>query len=597
MGPKKKLKAKKKIVEIKPIEMPKIFKPIQHKQIEVKTPLNNEHLLKEINYRLDLFKNEMHLNIFESKEIKDNTFKDSFYKNIYLLKSQIDLNDDKYLRSIQIQNLWEYYEKNLKFYYDVNYINKRTTGSSYEKHDFEDTNKISNAYWSSNVPLFFESEHTTDDAGILPPKDRLKESKTKHVNIPDDNTTEKPDKDDFEDNEKEMFNNTFASGFNLRSTQYTQFPTKQPVSQNSTGMKFFVPSKEQYKIDHLNSKREIKSSYGYNRPNYNLDNLTIEHKFLIEKHKDLAEKRHIEEQKEFIDKWGKARSYYKTALDNKYELIDRTEKAVKLLDKEKELKEKRIKSAFSAYENKSENEAKENEAKNQNIEEGVSEEPIAEEENPIVPRINLQNQKMTGVNKNEVEVKIQLKSVNDIVNKKDIKLKEIQLDPEAIDLPSDSLPYLKALFPAFDARNNYAQHLDIKKVDNVKTTYKHAYNPLSAYDTINIAKDKSNQRKNEVKSLRPTTGSDLLRSKQFNYSNLLESRRLVSGLNENIVKNIKSSQISNMQILDSNKLKERFLISDDIKLYNKYFLPNFEQMLIQRPEEVVAKKKRPKSKK
>ena len=351
MGPKKKSKPKKKIQEPKVIEMPSIFKKLEYTVRQAKKPIDNNHLLKEVNYRIELYNKEISDNINSGKKIEDDAFKENLFKNLISLKSQVDLTDDEYLKSVHIGKLWEFYERNLKFYYDVSYINKRTKKNEYEKLEDEDFNQKSNTYFASNSPLYFESEHRTEDGGILPPKDRLKEFKSKHVdNLKDQIIDHMKEKEN--DVDKEMFNNTMASGFNLRSTQYTTFPKNNIISQNSTGTKFFVPSKEQYKVDHINSLREIKSSYGYHRPIYNIDNLAIENKYLNEKNRELAEKRSLEEHIEYIDKWGRARSQYKTAVDNKYELIDRSEYAIKKMIEEKESKRDVLKSAFSAYSEK-----------------------------------------------------------------------------------------------------------------------------------------------------------------------------------------------------------------------------------------------------
>lgn len=607
MRPKSKSKGKKKKqVEIKQIQMPPIFKKVEYMRKEKKEPLNNNHLLKEIDYQINIYDREVNDSIKKGIKFKDFHFKNNFFKNLKSLKAQVDFIDDINLKSKHIQSLWKYYEDNSKFYYDVSYINSKSIKPDYEKNEEENTSLKSNTYFADNIPLTFEFENRTEDAAILPPKDRLKEYISKHVhlnNLKEEKDNEKVIDKDKETREKE-FLKTGGSTLFQKSTQYTQFPQYQNTFYNTNRSQFgnfFIPTKDDYKLDNINNSKEIKSSYGFYKPPHTIDNLIIENKNHIQKNKEVAERRHLHEQREFLDKWGRARSQYKTSVNDKYEILLRINVEKKRIEEEKAKEDliKYDKSVFNEYDNISDRqENKKIEEDQNNVNEDENENELDNNETKLIDKINLNDAKYVSdsvINQNN---NINISINNNLNIDKETILKSFKSNHETKEMPSDALSYLKILNPAFDTRTNFAKFLELKMIDNIKDTYKNSYMPMSAYDNTNI-KVFSNfkEMKNKKEIIRPMTGSDILQSNRFNYSNLLSNKELIKEINNNVFNKLRFEQMkNNKKILENNEFADKFLAPDEGKVIkSKYFLPLYEQLLINKPEENI-KKKRPKSK-
>lgn len=645
MGPKPKSKkgAKKPKQEVKKvIEMPSIFKKVQRLEKENPKPKDNAYLLNEIDSKISNFNAETKNYIENGSAIDDFEFKQSFFSKLESLVVQLKMMEDPYLKSLHIDTVWDWYTKNYKFYFDVSHIKERTTKNTYERHDNTLNNKNVITYQASNLPLEFESDHRTEDAGILPPKERLKEFKVKHVDLymnlmKDSEAINNFSEKELDEKDKMLLSAT--SGFPMRSTQYTNFNAGNVYSQNSTSSKFFPSNslKDISKFTELERLREIKSSYGFNRPKYTLENLNVENKFLIEKNRELAEKRNLEEHREFIDKWGRARSQYKESVDTKYDILKGIKRQNYEIQHAKENERTNLKSAFSAYSEARSEDSKDapnlsnfnQESKLQTLNaikivsetsQQVAEQAAPElikEEPGLKSKVNTNNakyshneenlyKKANSKNKNVQQIVTttqNIKSSSSKLSKTEL-LKEVKADSEKQDrFPYESAVYLKMLDPVFEARANFGKFIDVKQIDNAKSSYKTAYTPLSAYDTVYVEKEKEqrhreNLRKNLEIKHRPTTGVELLRSNLFNAENLLENRKLFSQFTSNLISEIKTDQAkkqNNMPLLD---LTEKLAIPDVTSLfYNHTYLPNFQCQLVPHPAEKAPPKKRPKSKK
>lgn len=647
MGPKAKSAkkgAKKPKQEVKKvIEMPSIFKKVQRIEKENPKPKDNAYLLEEIESKISIYNSETKNFIENGSPIDDIEFKQSFFSKLESLVVQLKMMEDPYLKSLHIDTVWDWYTKNYKFYFDVSHIKERTTKNNYERHDNISKDKNVITYQASNLPIDFEGDHRTEDAGILPPKERLKDFRTKHVdlymNLMKDNEAAINNFSEKDMDEKDKMLLSATSGFPMRSTQYTNFNPGNVYSQNSTSSKFFPSSslKDISKFTELERLREIKSSYGFNRPKYTLENLNVENKFLIEKNRELAEKRNLEEHREFIDKWGRARSQYKESVDTKYDILKGIKRQNYEIQHAKDNERSNLKSAFSAYsEARSEDSKDAPNQSNMNQESklqtlnaikivGDSNQQIGDQagndlikdEQGAKSKVNMNNakysqneenayKKANSKNKNVqqiVSATQNIKATSSLLSKTEL-LKEVKSDAEKQDrFPYESAVYLKMLDPVFEARTNFGKFIDVKQIDNAKSSYKTAYTPLSAYDTVYVEREKEqrhreNMRKNLEIKHRPTTGVELLRSNLFNADNLLENRKLFSQFTNNLISEIKTDQAkkqNNMPLLD---LTEKLAIPDVTGMfYNRTYLPNFQSQLVPHPAEKAPPKKRPKSKK
>ena len=61
----------------------------------------------------------------------------------------------------------------------------------------------------------------------------------------------------------------------------------------------------------VNTKKEVKGSYSYVRPDYEFSKLVVEKEIIRAKNKEMKEKRNQEEMKIYLDEFGKSKAKYK----------------------------------------------------------------------------------------------------------------------------------------------------------------------------------------------------------------------------------------------------------------------------------------------
>ena len=571
-----------------------------------------------------------------------------------------------------------------------------------------DTNSFnkSNRYEAGKYPIYFEHDHRTENDGILPPKDRLKEFESKHVdkyllnlktksNININNNSSKANENNiFENNDNEINNDTdnlydnnnnnnnilkptfieknlySTVTSNFISTAYTSFyktNNKLPVLINNNNIK--VSDDNNQLVNNLNTvdysivkdqiKKEIKSNYIYHRPDYELSNLEIEKKVFINKNKDLKEKRNLEENKEFIDKWGKSRAFYKENLIAKAEMIENIKNLNNLIETSKIDKQNQIllnKNAFAEYKEKdiinidkdinTEKDNKTDVKDGDRIEDNEDNEEEEFEENiPVVlpdykvKKIDYNNNNPKTISTNvekDIIKKLGISNINikerniiyneyNIINynfncskKQDINntYNNLKVDIEINDktLPSDIVCPLKFINPLFGVRTNYNKFIDVNQIDSVKYTHINSFKPLSINDTYNIKNrcNKNNIDSNMINNLldnvniynnkqRPITGSDLIRSNYFKLSSInnnlnnLKMRRIMTKFNSNIAEEIKENELKHNINYNIQYLKNTLLPNENNKILNIKNLPTIISKEIELPVD-NAKTKRPKSK-
>lgn len=284
--------------------------------------------------------------------IKHESFKKNFYDSLNGLLNQIYFIKNKELRMQKINSVFVWYKEKIVSFDKLKYIDKRTDKNIFEKYPNMETYIKDNTYKADNYPKSFEFDHRTEEDGMLPPKDKLKEFKTKKLNI-----VSLENKDENENNnlfwETNIKNNNYldktskltssdndklrllsaASSIALRTTNYT-------VNPNSTGNKFFTPTNIPNIEAPFDPVREIKSSYSTLRPKYDYSNLQIEKITLQHKNRELAEKRHQEEVKEFVNQWGISKAVYDEEINKKKDLklvISHYEKVLNLCNNEQNI--------------------------------------------------------------------------------------------------------------------------------------------------------------------------------------------------------------------------------------------------------------------
>ena len=129
----------------------------------------NFQIMKE---SLDSYHQEIELGIRENKQIENENFKKHFYSSLENLLNQVSIIKDTRKLESRIEDVFKWFNKRGTFFQRISSITRRTSKNLDEKFPEVDNAIKSNYYEAGEYPLFFESNHRTEDEGLLPPKDR-----------------------------------------------------------------------------------------------------------------------------------------------------------------------------------------------------------------------------------------------------------------------------------------------------------------------------------------------------------------------------------------------------------------------------------------
>lgn len=593
--------------EVKIIEMPSIFSKVVKKQIDVKQPLDNYYMLEELQEKLANFRQK----IYADQNYEDDTMTFTIFNCLDQTVSKIEIIEDPYIKSVQIQSIYDWYKQKLNSYLILKKINSISKKAENQR-VYDKTNLKSDLYNADKYPHEFEIEHRTHDPNILPPKDRLKDFKRKSIEIP---------------NNKIFNNNTSQSFYSdiFKSTRYGSTMDKFSTTNSSA---FFIDDNTGYiqlanvpdSFEQNRNLKEIRTSINFYKPENQLHCINIEKNVLLRKNKDIAEKRYEEEKKEMLDQWGMARSQYKSNLNFKQDMMRITnyfEKKIRtkeirtnqysthrlsnvLTESDKMSTDHMRKtgntfnnSAFSNNQSNLENKldksqimTKTNEVTNElDPNESNAEKPILNNIKPIDPIVS---SNLAVIKENKKKIKI---TSNMIIKPEKIISKEGLInklvDNEKIN--SDAIFLLK-LNPKLEHRKLFSKITNCKEIDNVKNDYQSHFNPLSSFDNKNLTRHDiyslktGNTFLSNVKG-RPTTGADMLRMNKFESKNLLNSRKTMSEFNKNLSFKLESDKRFN----SIKNLNKSFVAPEDKKIYGFSFLPNYNSCLLDKPIEIKVK--------
>lgn len=577
-------KGKKNKSKPKVIEIPKLF-PDREITVKLIKPeaQDNSHFLNEIKEKIDQYNIEVVNHIIKNDPVEYQNFKRNFYGNLEILYQQTVIIEDKNLKSIRTKQIWDWYQDRLKFFTDIHNINSRTQSAEWERHpNLDNLDTKSDYYKAFNYPNKFEYDFRTEHEGLLPPKDRLKEFVTKHI----------ISKDHIEDNDKkDLLKSTtktkgderlISANSGLRNTNYTS---------NTTGSKFFRSSEKSAALrDSKSASKLIKSNFSHLKPMYNLSNLSIENTFIIHKNRQLSQKRHQEEVKEYLQDWGRKKAYFNQDQQKNTEIRDLIMYYDNLNyhdDDGEFLKENNTIKVMNNLEDKS------NQFDDDQIE-LHQEEEIKNEEKAYEPKI-LEKTFIDGTNSCENLIyknkNIILESekfplnfrlnLNQSINK--LNIVEIhKFNNEKID--STSYNILRQLNHIFDTRINYSSAANYKEIDNPITNYAKYYQPLSNSDSNNVNKTsmQSKFKTFHISKSRFDTTNFFQKKNQYCESNFTS----ISKFN-NYHKNFN---------FDSSEFKKSLIPPSTEKVFNKFFLPNPLDETISRPSDKKIKKNKLKKK-
>jgi len=378
-------------------------------------------------------------------------------------------------------------------------------------------------------------------------------------------------------------------------------------------------------IFYFNNKiKEIKSSFSYERPEYNFNILMANYNVIQSKNKMINEKRNLEEIKSNLNDFGKIRARFLSENNNKYELMNLIEKY------------KNNKKNFNSNENIF------NEIKNEKI----KEQKIKNINYDLIKGDLFVNKKL-GYNFNKKLISKSKTTAELIFNKNKIKkitinkIKNISNENIIIQNPKEKIYNFKAKLnislskwtifeniknnlrksddeiknnenikpdliykfcnndKIFETRFKYQTICNLNKIDNYKDNYKIEYKPMSVFDITNFNKKNSDSLENSKTnaSVLNKTNNEKKWIKNHNEGNFLEMRKtlLNFNLNEfNVLRNslkksesminIKSdaniNNIENKKINNYKKTKNILTINETI--FNNYEKEYFPKLYLPR---------------
>ena len=287
---------------------------------------DNMKELKLIKDHLIKYKEEVESRIKLKKKIEHESFKRHLFHNLEKNVLYAIYIKSPEMRKDKIRKTYLWFMERLKKWNSLDKIRYRTDKNVDEVYKPEEIASDNIIIKDDEYELKEFHLHRTDIPGLEPPKERLKEYKTKEVRPP---ARFKKDKNVMEHLRFNInrFHGRVGSANNMIQMKPTKFYT-------NTGYHWYNPTNVPITDENkpIEIRKEIKSAYSYNRPVYNLEQLNIEKKIIEAKNVELREKRSKEEIKKFMDEAAIAKAKYREKREIKFNfdnIIKEYEKAFK----------------------------------------------------------------------------------------------------------------------------------------------------------------------------------------------------------------------------------------------------------------------------
>ena len=252
--------------------------------------------------------------------IKNNTYKQVFFTNLEKLLSEIIYIKNINLRKERINSIYKWFTKTIQSHRDLSQIRNQTNPALDQKLTVDELN-INNKEYQINQERQYKlkhgdpSLHRTHIYNYAKPSDILnndylcKHIRQKKINSNHQNITNPND---------ESNSSLHHQSQVIPRVKINQHKDKE-MFRSSMGMRSTFYSTSRTSINDTFNK-EIKSSYSYNRPEYNYQMLNVEQNVNGLKNKYLSEKRNQEEIKRYVNEYGAKRGLFKSNLQRKFEI-------------------------------------------------------------------------------------------------------------------------------------------------------------------------------------------------------------------------------------------------------------------------------------
>jgi hypothetical protein len=311
--------------------------------------------LKILKDRIIKYKGEVENKIKENKVIEHESFKKNLFKNLEKNLFYAVYIKDPFTRKEKIRKTYLWFFEKLQKWNSLDKIKYRTDKNVDEKYKPEEIASDDIIIKDDEYELKEFHLHRTDIPGLEPPKQRLLEYKTKQVKPPARFKKDQTTMDNLRFN-IDRFHGRVGSACYMVQMKPDQFYSK-------TGNLWLNPTNIPVNMENnpINPRKEIKSAYSFNRPEYQLAELKIEKKIMEAKNIEMREKRNQEEIKKFMDEAAMAKAKFKEKreikfnIDNivkEYEKTFKTDKtADQLIDEQKAMEENNKDSKINEFKN------------------------------------------------------------------------------------------------------------------------------------------------------------------------------------------------------------------------------------------------------
>lgn len=577
-------------------------------QIDYLLSKENSKELTILKEGLKKYKQELDDKLKKNIPIEHERFKTFLYTNLERLLLNVIYIPYKEIRDDRLRALFRWYNEKLNNFKSLDKISHRTDKNIDEIYRAEDIPSDEIVVKDEIYEMEEFKKHRTIIPGLEPPRDRLKDFKCKKVNPPKKFRKDERVLDNLRF-DLDRFKGRVGSANSSISLKSTFYGTR-------TGQKWFSNSgigvTEQ--LAPINPRKEIKSAYGYNRPEYDFPMLVIEKEIIKDKNKQLAEKRNQEEMKKYLEEFGKAKAIYKEEIERKHihkNIIKACEKTFKV-DKD-------------VYDDNDEQNEEDKENNNEDILDEVEENNYIDSD---IDDIDNDNKKYPNINTNHNNTVMYTKILNlpclqealklkqqpsqkrlDFVNPppkktdftvqlhadRELLIKNIQNKKETDGhIKPDTFSLTTVNDKILQARLQSAKVCNVKEIDNIKLGYTHHYNPLSAYDHMNYQKYGDEIPKPKPKLQRPKTASEFaLRNYEKYSNNLLGLREKMNDFKmeevEKMTEMIFNGEGCEKQIVSMNEATIIPMINGG---KTNYYYPRPATCLLRKPPDIPGKKKK-----
>ena len=567
-----------------------IIKIEKNEQISYKN-LRNQSIKYLLYLKSDLenFKLSQQKKINLNIPIRNEFFKKNIFSHLYELLLTCLYIDNPNIRKDRIKHLYNWYTKKLEFYNSLDRIKERTDKNPNEKiQEFIQKNPNEIIIKDEEYEINDFKQHRSEIPDLEPPKSRLNDFIIKKIN-----PIKKYKQSETSYNNRKFDLMRFKGRVGSKNNLIT---LKSVYNKNNTQQEWISNSgiSVDNNLNPIDFKKEVKSSYSYNRTKYEINSINYEKIIGNEKNKIIQEKRYLEEFNLMMKDYGKKKAIFN----------------------EKKERKKSMEDVVNTYEYLMKNKKNNNNNDNRNKSvcyDSSKAKKIFNKVNKIDDKTNINNKLMytkieninNNNNKNNNE-NINNKNNNNEINNKnnnEINNNNIQISPSKTlnfhssstsDISyknSDTMFLTKAHNPIFYSRILSSKICNINLIDDKKDNYFQHFNPLSAFDNKNYETFKHKQIESKEKKNRPRTASEFVIKNYKKYeNNFLQLRKEMNKFEENEINDIKNMSFYNnlkeKEKIDKEKINKKLFKHSqsviNIQNFNGGFNPIFNQ-IAQRP--------------